>query len=119
MMSKMKKAKAGLIGLTFSLVNSISVFAANAKDEKKAAGGLASTKLYTGTIALLQDAQNVMLAVEAVLVVALLIWNGIKMQAAEQEEKPKHKKHMISIGIIGVIIIAMTGLVPTILAYYQ
>lgn len=91
------------------VLNTISVYAT----------GLKSTKLYTGTMQLIADAQSVLLAVEAAFVVVLLIWQGMKMQAAEQEEKPRYKKNMWGIGITGVIIISLTAVVPVILAYYQ
>lgn len=83
------------------------------------ASGLKETKLYTGTLALIADAQAILLVVEAALVVVLLIWQGIKMQAAEQEEKPRYKKNMWGIGATGVLIICFTAVVPAVLSYYQ
>lgn len=104
-----------LLTVQMVLMNQIPVLASG----KKGAGGLKDTKLYTGTLLLIKDAQVVALGIEAALIVFLLIKEGIKMQAAEQEEKPKYKKSMISIAIIGVIIISITALVPAVLSYYQ
>ena len=105
------KKKLLFLSTVFSTLalNTVSVYAT----------GLKSTKLYTGTMQLIADAQSVLLAVEAAFVVLLLIWQGMKMQAAEQEEKPRYKKNMWGIGITGVVIITLTAVVPVILAYYQ
>ena len=82
------------------------------------AADLKSSKLYTGTIKLLGDLQTILLAVEAVLVIVLMIWQAIKMQAAEDEEKPKFKKAIKSILITGIIIVSLTATVPLVLKYY-
>ena len=82
------------------------------------AGDLKSSKLYTGTIKLLNDVKTILLAVEAVLVIVLMIWKGIQMQAAEDEEKPKYKKAMKNVLILGIIIVALTATIPLVLKYY-
>lgn len=83
------------------------------------ASSLKSSKLYTGTVQLLKDLQTILLAVDATLLIVLMIWKGIQMQAAEDEEKPKFKKAMKEILIIGIIIVALTATIPLVLKYYS
>lgn len=87
------------------------------KDEKN--GGLLNSKPVQGTIALLTDARLALCAIEAVLLTVLEIKEGMAMQASEEQEKAMHKKKMISMLGIGVLIVCATALIPTILGYYQ
>lgn len=85
-----------------------------------AKGGLQKSKIYTGTVNILNDFKVVLIAVEAIVVVVLVIMEGIKRQAAtEPGEQAQHEKKMKSIIILGIIITCASGLIPTILAYYK
>lgn len=83
------------------------------------AGGLESTQLVQGAKKLLEDAAKVGVFLEAALLIALEIKEGLAMQAAAVEEKPKHKKNMISMAGVGVLIICITALVPVLFGYFQ
>lgn len=87
------------------------------KDEKKS--GLIQSKLVQGTIALLTDARLALCLVEAGFLTFLEIKEGMAYQAAEEQEKAMHKKKMISMLAMGVLIVCATALIPTILGYYQ
>lgn len=89
--------------------------AVNASD----AGGLQSTQLVQGAKKLFEDGAKVGVFLEAVILTALEIKEGIAMQAAAVEEKPKHKKNMISMAGVGVLIICITALVPVLFGYFQ
>ena len=80
---------------------------------------LEQTKLVTGTKALINDALVVLLAIEAGLVVFLLVKEIMALQAAAEEEKPKHKKQIKVIIVTGVLAISATGILTAIFSYYQ
>lgn len=82
-------------------------------------GKLRDTKLVKGILALGNDATVVLLLIEAVIIVALLVMEGIKWQSAPDEDKAKHKKNMKAIAGTGILIVSLTSLVPVILGYFQ
>lgn len=82
-------------------------------------GKLRDTKLVKGILALGNDAVVVLLLIEAVIIVALLVAEGIKHQSAADEDKAKHKKNMKTIAGTGILIVSFTSLVPVILGYFQ
>lgn len=89
-----------------------------AEEKKEATNKLLTSTPVQGLLALIEDAQGVALAVEAVLVVALLIYTKIKEQASDDDEKPKYKKQFKGIIVAGVVIVSLTALVPLILSYF-
>lgn len=85
-----------------------------------AKGGLQKSKVYTGTVNLLNDLKVVLIAVEAIVVVVLVIKEGIARQAAtDPGEQAQHEKKMKGIIGLGIFITCATGLIPTIMAYYK
>lgn len=80
---------------------------------------LTDTQLYTGTINLINDGLIVLLAVEAVFVTFLFVKELIAYQGAADEEKPKHKKNIKTILIVGVLAISASGVLTAIFSYYQ
>lgn len=107
-----------IITLQLIMLHAMPVFANNAKKDDKS-GGLQQTKLVQGTIALLTDARLALCLVEAGYLTFLEIKEGMAYQAAEEQEKAMHKKKMISMLAVGVLIVTATALIPTILGYYQ
>lgn len=85
----------------------------------RTAYALEETKLVTGTQALINDALVVLLAIEAALVVFLLVKEIMALQAAAEEEKPKHIKKIKVIIVTGVLAISATGILTAIFSYYQ
>ena len=85
-----------------------------------AKGGLQKSKIYTGTVNILNDFKVALIAVEAIVVVVLVVLEGIKRQAAtDPGEQAQHAKKMKSIIGLGILITCATGLIPTIMAYYK
>lgn len=80
---------------------------------------LQETQLYTGTINLINDGLIVLLAVEAVLVTLLFVKELIAYQGASDEEKPKHKKNIKTILIVGVLAISASGILTAVFSYYR
>lgn len=77
------------------------------------------TVLYTGSIKLFNDLATALVVLSLVITTTLAIWRGIQWQAAEEQEKPSKKKHLIMTIIIGVIVAVSSGLIKVILAYYN
>lgn len=92
---------------------------ADTKKTDKSSGGLQGSKLVTGTIALLTDARLALILVESGFAAFLEVKEGMAYQASEEQEKAMHKKKMISILVLAILIVSITALIPTILAYYQ
>lgn len=85
-----------------------------------AKGGLQKSKIYTGTVNILNDFKVALIAVEAIVVVVLVVLEGIKRQAAtDPGEQAQHAKKMKSIIGLGILITCATGLIPTIMEYYK
>lgn len=80
---------------------------------------LQETQLYTGTINLINDGLIVLLAVEAVLVVFLLVKELIALQSSSEEDKPKHKKNIKTILVVGVLAISASGILTAVFSYYR
>lgn len=68
---------------------------------------------------ILKDMVNVFLVLEATIIIYRLIMEGIKLQAAEGEEKGTHKKNMKSIMGIGILLVSVTSLLPVIFNYFK
>ncbi len=86
---------------------------------KMDAYALQDTQLYKGTMDLINDGLIVLLAVEAVLVVFLLVKELIALQGAAEEDKPKHKKNIKTILVVGVLAISASGILTAVFSYYQ
>lgn len=85
-----------------------------------AKGGLKKTKLYTGTVNLLNDYKLLIVSVEGIIATALYITEGVKKQAAtDPQEEAQHKKKMNKIIITAFIIMCASGLITTLLSYYE
>lgn len=83
-----------------------------------ASNPLQDTKLYTGGMALLSDAINVLLAATATITAACILISLFKYRLAEEQEKPKHKKNAISAVVIGVISLLVEALVKVVFSYF-
>lgn len=83
------------------------------------AAGLENTKLVQGAKLLMEDGTKVFMALEAGLIVVLLIKEGIAYQMAEVEEKKVHKKDAKGILGVGILIVCATGLVGVVLSYFM
>ena len=82
-------------------------------------GSLESTSLVQGILNLATDAGKVALVVEAVVLGALEVIEGLKYQFGEDDEKPKHVKAAKRNLAVGALIMASSGLITVILSYFQ
>ena len=80
---------------------------------------LQGTKLYTGFMALVADATKALIGVTGALTLFLIIFNLLRMKAADDTEKPKYKKNAISTLIIGIIVLVAEGVLAVVFSYFQ
>lgn len=116
-MKKRIKEKVQRIFLIINLIAMNMAFGVTVHAENK----LLNSKLVQGTIALINDGVLVLLAIEGVAIGALEAWQFFKYQWGTDEEKAKAIKNAKGIGIVGAVIVCLTGgggLVSLILSYY-
>ena len=74
--------------------------------------------LVTGTQKLISQATLYLAGFVAGITGLIALVNGIKMQTAEEEEKPKYKKALKNTIIIGVVIATISGTISWIFSFY-
>ena len=79
---------------------------------------LKKTKLYTGTIDILNGISMAVLAVSVLITVFLTIVNLVKYQTADQQERPQIKKNIKETIVIGLIIASISGVVKVFFSAY-
>lgn len=79
---------------------------------------LKKTKLYTGTIDILNGISMAVLAVSVLITVFLTIVNLVKYQTADQQERPQIKKNIKETIVIGLIIASIAGVVKVFFSAY-
>ena len=88
-----------------------------------AKGGLKKTKLFNKLwiiLNLLNDYKLLIVSVEGIIATVLYITEGVKKQAAtDPQEEAQHKKKMNKIIITAFIIMCASGLITTLLSYYE
>ena len=90
------------------------------------ANQLLSSNLVQGVINFINDFQGVLMAVEAVIAVAMIVWQCIRMQAATSSvddggsgtPTKKYTDNIKKIVITGICIVAATYMVPLIFSYF-
>ena len=79
---------------------------------------LKKTKLYIGTIDILNGISMAVLAVSVLITVFLTIVNLVKYQTADQQERPQIKKNIKETIVIGLIIASISGVVKVFFSAY-
>ena len=107
-MSKLKKyMNVTTIMLLTMIMQAVMIFPAYAD----VLADLKKTKLYTGTIDILNGISMAVLAVSVLITVFLTIVNLVKYQTADQQERPQIKKNIKETIVIGLIIASIAGVV--------
>lgn len=126
-MKQMKKIWGRIMAaLTTIMVNSAYAFATSptptsAPTSAPAAlpgASLETSKLVTGTQALLSDVTKVLLIVSGGLTITLVILNLLRLQTADDQEGVQIKKKIKMTVIIGVTVFLASGLISIIMSYY-
>lgn len=98
-MSNLKKdLKVKKIMLLTMIMQAVMIFPAYAD----VLADLKKTKLYTGTIDILNGISMAVLAVSVLITVFLTIVNLVKYQTADQQERPQIKKNIKETIVIGI-----------------
>lgn len=74
--------------------------------------------IFEGAKTILHDATGAIIMIETGYLAFLEISEGLQYQAAETEERTLHKKRMVEMLIVGVLIITATGVLPVIWRYF-
>lgn len=83
------------------------------------ASGLKESAIVTGTQKLFKDTTSSLMLISPVVTVALIIWQFIRLQSAEDEGEMKPiKKRMKMIAIIGIGVFLVATMLNVILGYY-
>ncbi len=82
------------------------------------AGEAGQPVIVSGTMSLISAVTAIVAAGVAGVTVVVAMINGLRMQTAEEEEKPKYKKAMKSTIIIGILIATISGTVSWIFHFY-
>lgn len=82
------------------------------------ASGLQSTKLYTGTMKLINDATIAGIAIIGVLAIGVEIALIIKYLTSDPNEQPQVIKRMKITVVVAIIAVTIVGLFNVILSYY-
>lgn len=83
------------------------------------ASGIESTELYKGTQKLIQSLTTALTGLVALITTCFAVWKGIQWQLADDQEKPRKKKELLSVIGIGILITTISGVIAVILSFYQ
>ena len=82
------------------------------------AGESGQPVIVSGTMSLISAVTAIVAAGVAAVTVVVAMVNGLRMQTAEEEEKPKYKKAMKNTIVIGIVIATISGTVSWIFHFY-
>ena len=77
------------------------------------AGGIGSSKLFTGTKSMFNDMKTPLIGLSSVIGIVMIIYNLIRMKMSDDVDTKMYKKR------IGIMFVSVVALVPTILSYYK
>lgn len=83
------------------------------------AGGIGSSKLFTGTKSMLNDMKTPLIGLSSVIGIVMIIINLIRIKMSDDVDTKMYKKRIgIILGCL-VLVVSVVALVPTILSYYK
>jgi len=80
------------------------------------AGGIGSSKLFTGTKSMFNDMKTPLIGLSSVIGIVMIIYNLIRMKMSDDVDT---KKRIGIILVCMVLVVSVVALVPTILSYYK
>ncbi len=83
------------------------------------AGGIGSSKLFTGTKSMCNDMKTPLIGLSSVIGIVMIIYNLIRMKMADDVDTKMYKKRIFIILVCMVLVVSVVALVPTILSYYK
>ena len=83
------------------------------------AGGIGSSKLFTGTKSMFNDTKTPLIGLSSVIGIVMIIYNLIRMKMADDVDTKMYKKRIFIILVCMVLVVSVVALVPTILSYYK
>ena len=83
------------------------------------AGGIGSSKLFTGTKSMFNDMNTPLIGLSSVIGIVMIIYNLIRMKMSDDVDTKMYKKRIGIILVCMVLVVSVVALVPTILSYYK
>lgn len=83
------------------------------------AGGIGSSKLFTGTKSMFNDMKAPLIGLSSVIGIVMIIYNLIRMKMSDDIDTKMYKKRIGIILVCMVLVVSVVALVPTILSYYK
>ena len=83
------------------------------------AGGIGSSKLFTGTKSMGNDMKTPLIGLSSVIGIVMIIYNLIRMKMSDDVDTKMYKKRIGIILVCMVLVVSVVALVPTILSYYK
>ena len=83
------------------------------------AGGIGSSKLFTGTKSMFNDMMTPLIGLSSVIGIVMIIYNLIRMKMSDDVDTKIYKKRIGIILVCMVLVVSVVALVPTILSYYK
>lgn len=83
------------------------------------AGGIGSSKLFTGTKSMSNDMKTPLIGLSSVIGIVMIIYNLIRMKMSDDMDTKMYKKRIGIILVCMVLVVSVVALVPTILSYYK
>lgn len=83
------------------------------------AGGIGSSKLFTGTKSMFNDMKIPLIGLSSVIGIVMIIYNLIRMKMSDDVDTKMYKKRIGIILVCMVLVVSVVALVPTILSYYK
>lgn len=83
------------------------------------AGGIGSSKLFTGTKSMFNDMKTPLIGLSSVIGIVMIIYNLIRMKMADDMDTKMYKKRIGIIIACMVLVVSIAALVPVILSYYK
>ena len=77
------------------------------------AGGIGSSKLFTGTKSMFNDMKTPLIGLSSVIGIVMIIYNLIRMKMSDDVDTKMY------ILVCMVLVVSVVALVPTILSYYK
>ena len=82
------------------------------------AGGIGSSKLFTGTNCMFNDMKAQLFGLSSVIGIVMIIYNLIRMNMSDDIDTKMYKKRIGIILVCMVLVVSVVALVPTYLSYY-
>lgn len=83
------------------------------------ANKITESEFFIALMSLLNDLSTALLVLEGVIIVVLIIYNLIKLQMADEQEKGPIRKNIKTVLVVGVVIMSASALLKLLFSYFS